>query len=80
MSIGRSLSVNLPGVWPIRKARKVVEAFQDEARERGFRIVMLEVTTSVDSFPKVLLQLHCLTHDVPVAPCSVCEVCLQESR
>lgn len=78
--LGKSLSMEIRGVWPIRKARKVVEALQDEAAAIGLKLEMVDVTIVGDQFDRVLILPHCAKHGVPVPVDTACSACLDESK
>lgn len=75
-----ALSINPRGVWSMRKADKVLEIINNEARARGIVFDKVEITCHSDMYPKAILVAFCIEHNNAIAEDDVCSMCLKHAR
>lgn len=68
-------SVDISGRWSGRQAKKIIDVLEWEAKERGVKFELLNITTQSDPGKRYIIQVYCARHDRPVLQDSACDEC-----
>lgn len=79
MAVPNTLSIDISGEWSPRQADDVIDALHSELGALGMTIEKLDITC-LGSNQRVVLQVICRRHGIPIWEDSVREECLQESK